>query len=265
MNAVTLGIVGCGNITQSRHLPALSRLPQARIVALADIDSECLNRVSDQFGIARRYSRIEEMLKDDDIEAIAVCVPVGLHVPLGLAVLEADKHLFVEKPVALDPSESLKLLKKGETSSKVAMVGFNLRWHRLVLQARTLLQSGALGELKMVNTTWMSATRNHPDTPQWRRKRELGGGVLVEQAIHHFDLWRFLLQDEVDEVFAVAVNDDESASVTARMTSGLLVSSVFSDGTANENEMYIYGNDACLRLSCYYFDGFEIISVNDHS
>jgi predicted dehydrogenase len=261
---VTFGIVGCGRITQTRHLPALSRLPQARVLALSDVDSECLERVAHQYGIPRRYSKLEEMLRDDDIEAIAVCTPVAFHVPLGLAVLEADKHLFVEKPLALDPSESLKLLKKGEASRKVAMVGFNLRWHRLVRQAKTLLHSGTLGELKMISTTLISATRNNQEAPSWRSKRESGGGVLIEQAVHHFDLWRFLLQEEVDEVFAASENDDESAAVTARMSSGLLVSSVFSEGTANENEIMICGKNARLRLSCYHFDGLEIVSAMDH-
>lgn len=261
---VTLGFVGCGRIAQTRHLPALSKLPQARVLALSDVDSPSLQRVADQFGVQRRYAKFEEMLDDDDIEAVALCTPVGLHVPFSLAVLEAGKHLFVEKPLALDPSESLKLVNKAEASSKVAMVGFNLRWHRLVRQAKALLQSGSLGDLKMVSTTLISATRNSHDNPPWRNKRELGGGVLVEQAIHHFDLWRFLLQDEVDEVFAAAVNDDESAAITARMASGLLVSSVFSDGTANENELLICGKQARLRLSCYHFDGFEIISAMDH-
>jgi myo-inositol 2-dehydrogenase / D-chiro-inositol 1-dehydrogenase len=261
---VTLGFVGCGRIAQTRHLPALSKLPQARVLALSDVDSPCLQRVADQFGVPRRYAKFEEMLDDDDIEAVALCTPVGLHVPLSLAVLEAGKHLFVEKPLALDPSESLKLVNQAEASSKVAMVGFNLRWHRLVRQAKALLQSGSLGDLKMVSTTLISATRNSHDAPSWRNKRELGGGVLVEQAIHHFDLWRFLLQDEVDEVFAAAVNDDESAAITARMASGLLVSSVFSDGTANENEVLFCGKQARLRLSCYHFDGFEIVSAMDH-
>jgi predicted dehydrogenase len=261
---VTLGIVGCGRVTETRHLPALKQLPQARVVAVTDIDPQRLQRVADHFQIPRRYPSFEELLTDQELEAIAVCVPTRLHLPYALAVLESGKHLFVEKPLALHPSDSEQILRKGKEARGVAMVGFNLRWHRLVRQARLLLQSGELGDLKMIRTAFMSATRNHPDAPTWRTKRELGGGVIIEQAIHHFDLWRFLLDDEVEEVFASSVNEDESAAVTARMSSGLLISSSFSEGTTNENEFWFYGKQACLRLSCYHFDGFEIISASDH-
>jgi myo-inositol 2-dehydrogenase / D-chiro-inositol 1-dehydrogenase len=261
---VTLGIVGCGRITETRHLPALALLPQGKVLGMTDIDPERLGKVADRFQVPRRYSTLEQLLQDQEIEAVAICVPANLHVPFSLAVLEAGKHLFVEKPIALDPTESEKLVKKSKESSRVTMVGFNLRWHRLVRQARPLIQSGILGKLKTMHSTFTSATRNSAAAPSWRHKRELGGGVLIDQAVHHFDLWRFLLQDEVEEVFATAVDDDESAVVVAKMAKGLLVSSSFSEGTANENEFVFCGNDARLRLSCYHFDGLEVLSARHH-
>lgn len=264
VNPVALGFVGCGRITATRHLPALKSVPQARVLAVTDTDPQCLQRVADRFGIPRRYSTFEELLADKEIEAVAICVPARWHVPLSLAVLDAGKHLFVEKPLALNAAESQTLVNRANDSSLTAMVGFNLRWHRLVRQAKSVLQSGSLGDLKIIRTTFTSASRHSADMPSWRTKPELGGGVLMEQAIHHFDLWRFLLQDEVEEVFASAVNEDESAVVVARMASGLLVSSTFSEGTANENEILFCGSEARLWLSCYHFDGIEILPASNH-
>ena len=264
INPLALGFVGCGRITATRHLPALKNVPQIRVLAATDTDPQCLQQVADRFGIPRRYSTLEEMLADKEIEAVAVCVPARWHVLLSLAVLDAGKHLFVEKPLALDAAESQTLVNRANESSLTAMVGFNLRWHRLVRQAKSVLQSNRFGDPKMMRTVFTSATRHSADAPSWRSKRELGGGVLNEQAIHHFDLWRFLLQDEVEEVFASAVRDDESAVVVARMASGLLVSSTFSEGTVNENEILFCGSEARLWLSCYHFDGFEILPASNH-
>jgi predicted dehydrogenase len=78
------------------------------------------------------------------------------------------------------------------------MVAFNLRWHRLVRQAREVIQRRTLGPLTLIRT---ALTSYHENVPEWRRRRELGGGALFELAVHHFDLWRFLLQSEVEEVF----------------------------------------------------------------
>ena len=82
-------------------------------------------------------------------------------------------------------------------------------------------------------------------------------------AVHHFDLWRFLLQSEVEEVFAVNRSshwEDETATVTARLANGVLVASIFSERTNESNEIEIYGRAGCLRVSCYRFDGLEYVS-----
>ena len=82
------------------------------------------------------------------------------------------------------------------------MVGFNLRWHRLIRKARGLLQRGAVGEVETIRTILVSY---HDAPPEWRKQRALGGGPFsFEQGVHLFDLWRFLLQSEVEEVFATS-------------------------------------------------------------
>jgi predicted dehydrogenase len=96
--------------------------------------------------------------------------------------------------------------------------------------------------------------------PEWRNKREEGGGTIVEIAIHHFDLWRFLLDSEVEEVSALTCSfewDDQIAAVNALMANGAIVSSFFSELTSNNNEIEIHGRNGSLLVSCYRFDGLE--------
>ncbi|MBI3300777.1 MAG: Gfo/Idh/MocA family oxidoreductase [Deltaproteobacteria bacterium] len=259
-----LGVIGCGRVAETRHLPALQTLPDVEVVAVADISPDRLRWVADRFHIKARYPDGLALLDNSAIEAVAVCVPTQFHVEVALAALDTGKHLFIEKPLALSLDESDRLIERAKQSSNKVMLGFNMRWHRLLRQARQIIQEGTLGSLKLMCTTFTSGTRYRGNVPEWRKQRMLGGGVLIEQAVHHFDLWRFLLQSEVEEVFATSHCgqwEDETATVTARMANGVLVAAMFSEGTSDNNEVEVYGQAGRLRVSCYRFDGLEFSSA----
>lgn len=260
--SLKLGLIGCGQVTQQRHLPALKSLPEAVVVAISDLDANLLNRVADQFHIGKRSADFRELLDDPAIEAIGICVPAQFHVNLALAALDAGKHLFIEKPLALDLDEIDRLVERAAQSSSKIMVGFNLRWHRLVREAREIIQQGILGQVELVRavlTSW------HENAPEWRKRRNLGGGVMIEMAVHHFDLLRFLLRSEVVEVFATSQSrkwDDETATVTARMANGALADFALSERTSSNNEVDIYGQAGRLCVACYHFDGLELFPIS---
>jgi myo-inositol 2-dehydrogenase/D-chiro-inositol 1-dehydrogenase len=261
---VHLGIVGCGRITATRHLPALLKLPEVRIVGIADVDTERLQQTAKTFHISHQFANIHELLKNVEIDAVAVCVPVQFHAEVALAALKAAKHVFMEKPLAATIGECRQIIQAAENAKTITMIGFNLRWHRLVNEARNMLDQGKLGNVKLISSVSTSGSRNSSSVAEWRRKRDTGGGVLIEQAIHHFDLWRFLLQDEITEIFATSLNDDETATVTARTSRGILISASFSEVTAHENELLLYGDSGRLRISNYRFDGLEILPAHGH-
>ena len=259
-----LGIIGCGWVTETRHLPALRRLEGVQVVAFSDVNTERLDKVANLFHIKDRYTDYRQLLRDRPIDAVAVCVPTQQHVEVALAALDAGKHVFIEKPLALRLDECDSLIERARVSSAKVMVGFNLRWHRLVRKAREMLDLGVLGKPESIRTVLNS---HHENIPEWRKLRRSGGGVLFEQAVHHFDLWRFLLRSEVEEIFAVGRSgqwEDEAAAVTGSMKNGILVSALFSQRTASTNEIEIYGRNGVLRVSCYRFDGFEFVPNTTH-
>ena len=253
-------MIGCGWVTQNWHLPALAGLADVDIAAVADCDEAQVDRTADRFGIPHRYRTARALLAHPGLHAVAVCVPPQYHADIAMAAFEAGKHVFIEKPLALNLGECDALVERAAQTSATVMVGFNLRWHRLVRQARVALQKSALGSLSMVRSVFTNSVYQNSRIPDWRRHRALGGGVLLDMAIHHIDLWRFLLDSEVEEVFVLsraARWDDETATVTVRMTSGILISAVFSADTAESHEMEFYGQSGRLCLSCYRFDGLE--------
>ncbi|MCI0453751.1 MAG: Gfo/Idh/MocA family oxidoreductase [Candidatus Dadabacteria bacterium] len=259
-NVVKLGIVGCGRVSVNHHLPALKKLPGVEVIALADTDKGCLNWAGDRFHINKRYTDYRFLLDSPSLDAVAVCVPPKSHVEIALGALAAGKHLFIEKPLALNLEECDRLIERARNAKTKAMVGFNLRHHRLVRQARQIIQQGTLGDIESIHTSLTSALRLRLKVPEWRNQRSSGGGALFEVAVHHFDLWRYLSGCEAEEVFAMSRADnwdDETVTLTARMTNGVPIASNFSERTSESNELEIYGRKGRLRLSLYDFYGFE--------
>lgn len=262
---IRLGVVGCGRVTAERHLPALNQISQVDVVALADVDQARLETIGRRFGVTQRYTDYQRLMEDDNVNAVAVCVPPGLHAEVALAAIAAGKHVFIEKPLALKLEEcDLLLGRAAEAGGLKIMVGFNLRWHRLVRQAREIINRGELGEIKLVRTVFMSATRGRDDFPAWRTRRDSGGGALFEMGVHHFDLLWFLLRSAPEEIYASSSSRDETATVVARLEEGAQIVSSFSEGTAENHEFEIYGERGWLRVSCYRADGLEQFLVGQY-
>jgi predicted dehydrogenase len=230
-----------------------------KVAALSDIDSLRLERVAAQSGAARCYTDYRELIAAGEVDAVAVCVPPRHHAAVALAAIEADKHVFVEKPLALSLEECEFLRERAAEHNQLkVMVGFNLRWHRLVCAAREIVRRGDLGDIKLVRTVFTSGVRLRGDFADWRRHSQTGGGALFELGVHHFDLLRFLFEREVEEVYAASPSDDGTAVVTARMNDGAQILSAFSEGTVENHEIEIYGERGRLRVTCYRADGLEL-------
>lgn len=256
-----LVVIGCGRVAEQCHLPVLQTLADVELVALVDTDLDRLNKVADRLGVQQRYGDYRVMLNDSRVDVVAVCTPPQTHAEIGLAVLDAGKHLFMEKPPALCLNDADRLVDRAAAAPGKALMGFNLRWHRLVRQARRVIDDGSLGSLEMMHTAFTSRSGFRTQASDWRRRHDLGGSVLFDLGIHHFDLWRFLMQSEVEEVFTQQRSDDpavECATVGARMENGVLVTASFSHGLSDTNELEICGRKGQLRLSCYRFDSLRV-------
>jgi predicted dehydrogenase len=259
--ATRIGLIGCGRIAGLRHVPALAGVPEAQVVAVADVDAERRAEIAGRLGVERTYASHEELLADAEVEAVAVLVPAALHTEVALAALDAGKHVLLEKPLALDLNDADRLLERSSASGPRVLVAYNLRWHPLVREARRLLAAGAIGTPEALVSTYTSPYVYRDVAKPWRRARETGGGVLVEMASHHFDLWGYLLDDEAAEVSAVARDaeeEDEAATVQARMRGGTLVTGLFSQRSLDHQEVEVFGTEGRLRLGVYRFDGLEV-------
>lgn len=264
---IRLGIVGCGRAATELHLPALQWVPAIQVAALVDLDGQRLESAGARFHIATLFNDYSALLDDPSIDAVAVCVPPKYHAEVALAVLDADKHLFVEKPLALSLEDCDRIVACAASSDRISQIGLNLRQHRWIREGRRIIQHGELGTVSAIRSCFTAATRLRHDLPAWRDRRDSGGGVLTEIGTHHFDLWRYLLGSEVDEVLAVpdARSGEECAAITARMSDGTVASAVFSERSYGNNEVEVFGSEGWLRMNLYQFDGLERAAVRDHA
>jgi predicted dehydrogenase len=172
---VRIGLVGCGRAGVSLHLPALARVRGARVVALSDVDPARLAAAASACPGAMVHADYKAML-DDRIDLVAVVVPAMRHAEIAEAALHAGKHLFVEKPLALELDACDRLValaRRAESSGQRSAVGFNLRSHRLARQARDVVRSGELGEIELVRTLW-TADWTGATRPDWHASRRQG-------------------------------------------------------------------------------------------
>ena len=212
---------------------------------------------------AAPFPDYRDLLADDRVDLVAVCVPAEMHAAVATAALHARKHVFVEKPLALTLDDCDRLVEVGRQSEMDgirSVVGFNLRSHRLVRQAKAAIQSGRLGDIEMVRTLW-TADWSGGGRPPWHAVRSRGGGALLEIGTHQADLWRYLLDDEVSTIQALSRTvafDDQTAVFQARTVNGVLLSAAVSQRSMDHNTVEVYGERGSLRLSCYHGDSFAV-------
>lgn len=256
---IRLGFAGCGEVAAEKHMPALAEVKGFEVLAAADTDPARLAYVERRFGLRHRHAGVAELLANDALDAVAICLPPNAQVDAAIAALDAGKHVWIDPPTGLSLADCDRLIERAERSDRIVTVGFHMRWHRLVRQAREIVRSGRLGTLHALRAVW-SSPRDESRLKEWRRHRALGGGALVEVAIDHYDLWRYLLGCEVEQLFADAVSDrwdDAAAVVSGRMTNGVLVSGMFSERGNHDMELEVYGSAGRLRVSLMRFEGLE--------
>lgn len=264
MTRLGLALIGSGEVTGAKHLPALGRVPEARVLVLADPDREKRERVADRFRIPHRVPDLEAALAIEGVQAVGVATPPASHAEIAIAAMSAGKHVWIDKPLALSAGDGERLADAASRTRAIVMTGFHMRFHRLVRAARAFIASGALGQIESIRSTWNSP-RVDLGLPEWRWRRETGGGALVEIGVHHYDLWRYLLGTDVAEVSAFATDgsrDDESAVVSARLSNGVLATALLSERTSHQIEVEIAGSRGRLRVDCLRFEGLEWLPVS---
>ncbi len=189
MNKLGWLLVGAGDIAHKRVIPAIESEARSSLVAVCDKVEERARSVAGERGI-EVCTDLAEALKSPEIDAVYLCTPVFLHVPQAIQSLAAGKHVLVEKPVALDYSESRRLVAVAEKSGRKCGVAYFRRFTPKYAMAEEMLQNGDFGKVVLVRMTYFSWFNPAKDDPKyWRVVPERsGGGPISDMGAHMFDV-----------------------------------------------------------------------------
>ncbi|HGJ66432.1 TPA: Gfo/Idh/MocA family oxidoreductase [bacterium] len=197
MDQIRVGIIGSGGIFRGLHVPYYEMSKRAKIVAVADIKEESAKSVAEKFG-ADAYTDYRQLLDRKDIDAVDVCVHPRPHRDIAVYAAQAGKHILMEKPMCRNVAEADEMISAADKAGVMLQIAYMLPFNPNFIKLKELLSNGTLGDVTMAycnQVGWFGP--GHP----WLFIKEESGGMLVEQAIHNFDVWLWLY-GAVDSVYA---------------------------------------------------------------
>jgi predicted dehydrogenase len=217
--AIRIGVVGVGAIAQIAHIPVLSKMRGAQLVALCDNDHPKARSLADRFGVPDVFTDIEDLLEFDELDAVIISTPNHLHEPHVLSALQAGVHVLCERPLALTSRGVERLLSAAKRAERKVSVALNHRFRSDVQALDRFLRGGELGRLTGVRVGHYQAKKS---LEGWRHRRaEAGGGAFFEYGLPLLDLALWL------------ADFPEPVRVSAQMERGRGASAV-------EDSMFVY-------------------------
>ena len=197
MDSVRYGIVGIKGVG-SQHVSLAQAHEKVELTALVDVDAEFVTKQAEEFGV-RGFTDYREMLDAGVVDAVSIATPHYLHSIIGLACLNAGVHVFTEKPLANRVSEADAMIQTAQAKDLQICVGHQYRTYRTPLTMNNLIETGKIGGIMCILWTWIEfRPESYYARDIWRGTwRHAGGGALLNQTSHDFDLICWLIGESV--------------------------------------------------------------------
>ena len=239
-NQLNVGIIGAGRIGKVHAENLAFRVPEARAMAITDLNREAAERVASRCGIPTVAGSVDQILANRAIQAVLICSSTDTHAELIIRAAQAGKHIFCEKPIA----HSL-----GRIDAALAAAGRRASSSRSALTAASIPTSPASAlRWPTARSALRACCTSSAATPRRRRLSyvKVSGGIFLDMTIHDFDMARFLIGDEVEEIYTAAgvmvdpaigeAGDLDTALLVLRFRNGVI-------GTIDNCRQAAYGYD----------------------
>lgn len=182
--ALKVGIVGCGEVTQRWHIPSLLKIRNVEIAAVCDTNEELVKGIAKKFNISGYHADFSEMLEKEELNMVDICTSPGSHAALSIQAMEAGCHVLVEKPMTLSLKQADEMVSASKRNQVKLCVVHNELLLPVVLKARSMVSQGVIGELSGIDIkdSWPKDGYGIPDRDHWFHK--LPGGVFGEMLPH---------------------------------------------------------------------------------
>jgi len=259
---IKMGVIGLGRMGQLYTNLLSSQINGAKLYAVAEIHEQARSRVAGEFDITRAFADFHELLALPELDAVIIATPTSTHHDLVVAAAEAGKAILCEKPLALTLAETRSAQEAVARAQVPLQVGFMRRFDAAYQKAKTLIDSGQIG----FPVTFKSLSRDpFCPRPEYADPAK-SGGLILDMAIHDFDLARWLMSSEVERVTAEgntlvckvleSVGDIDNALINMRFVSGAL-------GNIEVSRNAFYGYD--IRTEILGSEGAVTVGVHQYT
>lgn len=245
-NVLNIGIIGAGRIGRVHAATLAYRIPSARILAVADVNLTAAQQLASRLGIPAAADNPAAIFEHKDIEAVLVCSVTGTHARFIEEAARAGKHIFCEKPIALDLAAIDRALAVVAETGVKLQIGFNRRFDANFRRVRQAIETGEIGAPALLHII-----SRDPGPPPIAYV-ESSGGMFLDMTIHDFDMARFLIGAEVEEVYTQAGVTVDPAIGAAGDVDTAITLLKFSNGV-------IGTIDNCRRASYGYDQRVEVL------
>lgn len=256
MSVIRWGIIGCGDVCEKKSGPALYKVEGSKLVAVMRRDAAKAEEFAKRHGVAKSTGNAAAIIDDPEIDIVYIATPPGTHCEYALKVAAAGKHCYVEKPMARNATESQQMVDAFAERGLKLFVAYYRRTLPVFVQAKKLLDDGAIGTLTSIVHRHTSPA--HRRDSGWRvHATESGGGIFLDLASHVFDALDYIT-GPFERVSGNAGNlassneVEDVVSVTWRNARGVVGSSMWNFASdQSEDQIELLGTDGKITWSAF--------------
>jgi inositol 2-dehydrogenase len=223
---LNMGVIGLGRLGRVYAADLAQRVPGARLIAVADLQSDLAQSFAGDYGVSRWYRNHEDLLADRDVAAVAVITPTSTHGEVVIAAAKAGKAIFCEKPISTSLAEAARMLAVVHKTGAFFQMGFQRRFDAGYLGAKKKIEDGVIGTPVLLTST----SRDPFRPPLEFCDPKISGGLIADMGIHDFDVGRMFMGD-VKSVYANGATLAYPEMRSVGDIDNAIINMVFANGT----------------------------------
>lgn len=272
-------LIGCGRIAVNHLKAAINN--NLEIVAACDIIPEQIDVLFSKFskeetrGI-KCYTDYKKMISEEDIELVSIATESGIHAEIALYCIENNVNVIIEKPMAMSMADADRIIEAAEKYNVKVSACHQNRFNIAIQELRKAIETGRFGKLShgSINVRW-NRNKGYYDQAKWRGTWEQDGGALMNQCIHGIDLLRWMMGDEIDEIYGVTrrqfhnyLEAEDVGMAVIKFKNGAIGTI---EGTTNvfpknlEETLYVFGESGTVKIGGTSTNNIDVWDFSDET
>jgi predicted dehydrogenase len=243
------GILGTGNIA-GQFVAGLNTSQRGVSQAVGSRSAESAAKFAKDFHVSRGYGTYQQLIDDPEVDVVYNGLPNNLHAKWSIAAMRAGKHVLCEKPIALNAGEAREMFDVAKSTGKILVEAFMYRSHPQTLAVVDAVRAGAIGELRLIRTSFCFRARKTAGNVRFNR--EIGGGGLMDIGCYCVNFSRFFAGAEPTAVHVIAhthpTGVDDVAAGTLLFPGGLIAGFTCGLSVQADNTAYLCGDEGFIEI-----------------